>query len=173
MPVSWHLRSSATASNAGGREYPSGTRVVLLEHVSSVTRGSAERFFRVRVVSDGATGFAFVPVSALPACAPGGSSGSSGSSGSWWDRNKGVVGWGASVLALLGVVGAGWRYREPLRGAASKAGGALRRLPVPSLPVWSKRGSARPVESARPVVVEHGEGGPVISTGGKRFRRVG
>lgn len=70
MPGSWHLRDTATAASSG-REYPPGTRVVIIGAQPDITRGSAEQFFRVRVESDGREGFAFIPSSALPACAPG------------------------------------------------------------------------------------------------------
>jgi len=65
MPGAWHLRSSATSSNAGAPEFPAGERVVLLEVAPGMQRGPAERGYRVRVVRTGAEGFAFVPLSTL------------------------------------------------------------------------------------------------------------
>ncbi len=65
MPVAFHLRATAVASNAGAREYPAGESVELVEAAPAMTRGAAERGYRVRVVRDGAAGFAFVPTSVL------------------------------------------------------------------------------------------------------------
>ncbi|HVY65947.1 MAG TPA: hypothetical protein VHH11_14085 [Gammaproteobacteria bacterium] len=66
MPGSWHLRPSASASNAGGTEYPGGAVVVIVAPAPSMRRGSQETGYRVRDEA-GHEGYAFVPYNATRA----------------------------------------------------------------------------------------------------------
>ena len=76
----WHLRPTATISDAGSHAYPGGERVELLAPAPRMVRGAQEKAFSVRVIADGQTGFAFIPLSDVPQACQDGSLALSGGS---------------------------------------------------------------------------------------------
>lgn len=70
----WHLRRTPTPNDTVSHLYPGGDRVELLAEVPQMVRGASEKGYNVRVVADGQTGFAFVPVADIPEACRSGSS---------------------------------------------------------------------------------------------------
>lgn len=76
----WHLRPTAVAADTGSRAYPGGDRVELLSEAPHMVRGASEKGYNVKVVADGQTGYAFIPVADIPAACQQGALSTTGSS---------------------------------------------------------------------------------------------